>query len=76
MHRNKHGSKASLNSNDIVVVEEVEDNDISTEAFRIIRKTDKVNFISMHSDKYHQKQSGILGSLNDDFKSSPKTQRN
>ena len=25
MHRNKHGSKASLNSNDIVVVEEVED---------------------------------------------------
>lgn len=50
MHRNKHGSKASLNSNDIVVVEEVEDNDISTEAFRIIRKTDKVNLISMHSD--------------------------
>ena len=34
MHRNKHGSKASLNSNDIVVVEEVEDQDISTEAFR------------------------------------------
>ena len=76
MHRNKHGSKASLNSNDIVVVEEVEDQDISTDAFRNIRKTDKINFNSMHAYENPQKQRGFLGSLDDDCKLSPNMYRN
>ena len=33
--RNKHGSKASQQSNDFMVVEEVADHDISSEAFRV-----------------------------------------
>ena len=54
------GSRFSLQSNEIMVVEEVNDNEISSEAFKRIRETSNVIINSLHTDANNSKTMGPL----------------
>ena len=58
------GSRFSVQSNEIVVVEEVNDNEISSEAFKRIRETSNIMVNSLHTDD----NSKTMGPLLDDDK--------
>ena len=58
------GSRASMNSNEIMVVEEVNDNEISSEAFMLIRQSKNSLANSVRTDS----NSKAMGPLIDDPK--------